>query len=177
LRCAGSRLAYDSAAYGWSAGRLHGAVLKNVEDSSLEVVLGGCGPLSSNLEVTIVDAAVIDGAKSFRIFVLGNEDRSFRRDFGVGEVDEFVMRIEQNMVFSTIGGFMLTDSFGSFSDVRIDKPKYYVLRGEFAFDALYLGNVAIGDRAIRRNEEEDYGLGIWSGEMSHRLAIQVVAVG
>ena len=152
-------------------------MLKNVEDSSLEVVLGGCGPLSSNLEVAIVDAAVIDRAKSFRIWVLGNEDCSFRCDFSVGEVDEFVMRIEQNMVFSTIGGFMLTDSFGSFSDVRIDKPKYYVPRGEFVFDALYLGNIAIGDGAIGCNEEEDYGLSIWSGKMSHRLAIQVVAVG
>jgi len=42
-------------------------MLKNVEDGSFEVMLGSRRPLSSNREIAIVDAAVIDGSKSFRI--------------------------------------------------------------------------------------------------------------
>jgi hypothetical protein len=51
---------------------LHGAVLKNVVDGSFEVVLLGTGPLLSYLEISIIDAAVINGAKSFRTSALEN---------------------------------------------------------------------------------------------------------
>ena len=82
-----SWLAYDSAAYGWSVWLLHGAVLKNVDDCSLKVALRGPGTLLSNLDVAVVEAAVINGAKSFRTPALGNKDCRFRCDFGVGEGD------------------------------------------------------------------------------------------
>jgi hypothetical protein len=72
LYSATSWLAYDSAAYGWPVGLLHGAVLKNVVDGSFEVVLLGTGPLLSYLEISIIDAAVINGAKSFRTSALEN---------------------------------------------------------------------------------------------------------
>lgn len=118
-------------------------MLKDVNDGSLEVVLRCRGPLSSNLKVAIIDAAVINSAKSFRTCVLRNKDRRFRRDFGVGQGNELVMRIEQDMALHAIRSFMLTDSFGSFSNVGIDEPKSHMLRSEFAFDALYFRNVAI----------------------------------
>jgi len=84
--------------------------------------------------------------------VLGNKNCGFRRDLGVCEGNEHVMRVEQDMVFGSISGFMPTDSFGSFSDVGIDEPEHDVLRGEFTFDPLDLRNVAIGDGAIGRNK-------------------------
>lgn len=118
-------------------------MLKNVDDGSLKIVLRCGGPLSSNLEVAIVDAAVIHGAKSFRASVLGNKDRGFRRNFGVGDGNELVMRVEQDMALRAIGCFMPADSFGSLSDVGIDEPEHYMLRGEFAFDALHLRKVTI----------------------------------
>ena len=90
---------------------MHNAVLKNVDDGSFKVVLRCRGPLSSNLEVAIVDAAVIDGARSFRASVFGNKNGGFRRDFGVGDGNELVMRVEQDMALRAIGAFMLTDSF------------------------------------------------------------------
>jgi hypothetical protein len=132
---AASWLAYDSAANGWSAWLLRWAVLKDVGDGLLEVVLRGAGALLSNLEVAIVDAAVIDGAKSFRACALGNKDCRLRRDCSVSKGNELVMRVEQDICFSAIGGFVLTYSFRSFSDVGIDEPKYYVPGGEFVFDA------------------------------------------
>ncbi len=143
-----SWLAYDSAAYGWSVGLMHGAVLKNVDDSPFEVMLRGTGPLLSDLVISIVDAAVVHGTKSFRPSALGNKDRRLRRDPDVGEGDELVMRVEEDVSFSTIGRFMLTDSVGGFSDVWIDKPKHYVLRGEFFFEALHFRNVTIGDGTV-----------------------------
>ena len=112
---------------------MHGAVLKNVDDGPFEVVLRGGGPLLSYLEVSIVDAAVIDGAKSFRSSTLGNKDCRLRGDLGVGKGDELVMRVEEDMFLSAIGHFMMTYSVGGFSDVWIDKPKHYVLRSEFFF--------------------------------------------
>ena len=127
--------------------------MKNVEDGSLEVVLRCRRPLASNLEIPIVDATVIDGAKGFGICVFGDEDCGFGRDFGVGEGNERMMRVEQDMVFDAIGSFMLTNSFGSFADVGIDPPNGYVLGGERAFDAPDLGDVTIGDGAIGRNKE------------------------
>jgi hypothetical protein len=84
LYSAMSWLTCDSAAYGRPIWRLNGAVLKNVDDGSLEVVLRGPGPLLSNLDVAVVDATVINGAKSFRSSVLGNKDCRFRRYFSVG---------------------------------------------------------------------------------------------
>ncbi len=60
-----SWLSYDSASDGWSVWRLHNAVFQDGDDGSFEVVLRGLGALLSNLDVAIVDAAVIDGAKSF----------------------------------------------------------------------------------------------------------------
>jgi hypothetical protein len=148
LQAAMSWLAYDSTAYGWSIWLLYGAVLKNVDDGPFEVVLRGAGPLLSNLDVAVVDAAVIDGAKSFRASALGNQDRRFGRDFGVGEGDELVLRVEKDMFFGAIGRFMLTHGTGGFTYIGIDKPKHYVLPGKFAFEALYLRKVAIGDGTV-----------------------------
>jgi hypothetical protein len=172
-----SWLAYDSAAYGWSFWLLHRTVLKYVADGSLKVVLRGTGTLLSDLEVAIVDAAVINGAKSFRTCVPGNKDCRFRRDLGVGESNELVMRVEQDIFLRAVGGFMLTHSFGSFSDVGIDEPKYDVLRGEFVFDALYLRKVAIGDGAVGCDKKENNGLRTGRGKTGNRLAVPVVAVG
>jgi hypothetical protein len=143
-----SWLAYDSTAYGWSIWLLYGAVLKNVGDGPFEVVLRGAGPLLSNLDVAVVDAAVINGAKSFRAGVLGNKDCGFRRDFDVGEGDELVTRVEEDMLLGAIGRFVLTHGTGGFTYIGIDKPKHYVLCGKFAFEALYLRKVAIGDGTV-----------------------------
>ena len=129
-------MAYDSAAHGWSVWLLHGAVLKNVGDGSLEVVLRSTRALLSNLEVTIVDAAMIDGAKSFRTCALGNKDCRLRRDCGVSEVNELVVRVEQDIFFKAVVGFMLAHPCRSYSDVGIAEPKHYMLRGEFIFEAL-----------------------------------------
>jgi hypothetical protein len=176
-RSTASWLSYDSTTYGWSVWLLNGAVLENAGDGSLEVVLRGTGALLSDLEVAIVDPAVINGAKGLRASLPGNKDCRFRRHCNAGESNELVMRIEQDILFSTIGGFMLTHSFGSFSNVGIDEPKCNVLRGEFVFDAPYLRNVAIGDGAIGCDKKENYGLGTRSGKTGNRLAIHVVTVG
>ncbi len=53
------------------------------------------------------------------------------------------MRVEEDMFFGAISGFMLTDRVGSLADVGIDEPKHYILRGEFVFEALNLRKVAI----------------------------------
>src|ERR1700758_3494981 len=118
-------------------------MLKNIEDGSLEVVLSCSGTLSSNLKVAIVDAAVIDGAKSLRVCALRNKNGGLRRNFGARNGNEHVMRVEQDMSFRAISGLMPTDCFGGFSDVGIDEPKHHMLRGEFLFDALHLRKVAI----------------------------------
>jgi hypothetical protein len=172
-----SWLAYDSATYGWPVWLLHRAVLKYFSDGSLKVMLRGRGALLSNLDVAIVDAAVINGAKSFRACVPWDEDRRFRRDGGVGESNELVMRIEQNIFFSAIGSFMLTNCFDSFSDVGIDEPKRYVPRGKFVFDTLYFRNVAIGDGAVGRYKKENNGLRAGGGKTVDWFAIHVVTVG
>jgi hypothetical protein len=156
---------------------LNGAVLENVGDGSLEVVLRGTGALLSDLEVTIVDPAVINGAKGLCACALGNKDCRFRRDCNMGESNEVVMRVEQDILFRTVGGFMLTYSFRRLSDIGIDEPKCNVPRREIVFDAPYLGNVAIGDGAIGCNKKENYGLGTRSGKTGNRLAIHVVTVG
>jgi hypothetical protein len=174
---AASWLAYDSAAYGWSVWRLHRAVLKNVNEGSLEIVLRGTWSLLSNLDVAIVDAAVINGAKGFRTSALENKDCRFRRDYDVSEGDELVMRVEEDMLFGAVGGFMLTHSVGGFSDVWIDKPKHYVLRGEFVFEALHFRNVTIGNGTVGCDKKENNGFGTGSGETRNRLAIQIIAVG
>ena len=140
-------------------------------------MLRGPGPLLSNLDVAVVDAAVINGAKSFGSSAFGNKDCRFRRDFGVGEGDELVMRVEEHMFFSAIGCFMLTHSVGCLSDVGIDKPEHHVLRGEFAFDAVQLRNVTIGDGTVGCDKKENNGFRTGSGETGNRLAIQVEAVG
>jgi hypothetical protein len=152
-------------------------MLKNVDDGSLEVVLRGPGALLSNLDVAVIDAAVINGAKSFRTSALGNKNCRFRRDFGVGESDELVMPVEENMFFGTIDGFMLTHSVGSFSNVGIDEPKHYRLRGEFAFEVLHFGNVAIRDGTVGCDKKENNRFRTGSDETGNGLAIQVVAVG
>jgi hypothetical protein len=176
-RSAGSWLSYDSATYGWSVGLLNGAMLENVGDSSLEVVLRGTGALLSDLAVTIVDSAMINGAKGLRACAHGNKDCRFRRDSNVGESNELMMRVEQDILFRTVGGFMLTHSVRCLSDVGIYEPKCNVPRREIVFDAPYLGNVAIGDGAIGCNKKENYGLGARSGKTGNRLAIHVVTVG
>jgi hypothetical protein len=61
------------------------------------------------------------------------------------------------MFFSTISRFMLTNSVGGFSDIGIDKPKHYVLRGEFLFEASHFRNVAIGDGTVRCDKKENNG--------------------
>jgi hypothetical protein len=140
-------------------------------------VLRGAGALLSDPDVAVVDAAVIDAAKSFCASALGNQDCGFRRDFDVGEGDELVMRVEENMFFSAIGGFMLTHGTGGFSYVWIYKPKHNVLRGKRFFEALHFRKVAIGDGTVGCNEKENKSIRHGSGEMSNGLAIQVVAVG
>jgi hypothetical protein len=152
-------------------------MLKNVGDGSLEVVLRGAGALLSNLEITIVDAAVIDTAESLRACVLGNEDRRLGRDCSVGESNELMMRIKQDIFFRAVGRFMLTHSFGGLCDVGIHKPKHDVLRGELVFEPLHLRNVAIGDGAVGCDKKENYGLGARRSKTGNRLAIQVVTVG
>jgi hypothetical protein len=152
-------------------------VLKYFSDGSLKVMLRGRGALLSNLEVAIVDATVIHGTKSFRACVPGDEDRRFRRDGGVGESNELVMRVEQNIFFSAISSFMLTYCCDSFSDVGVDEPKRYVPRGEFVLNTLYFRNVAIGDWAVGRYKKENNGLGAGGGKTANRFAIHVVTVG
>jgi hypothetical protein len=151
-------------------------VLKNVDDGSFEVVLRGRAPLLSDLDVAVVDAAVINGAKRFRTSALGNKNCRFRRDFCVGEGDELVMRVEEDMFFRAIGGFMLPHSVGGFSDVWIYKPKHYVLCGEFVFEALHLRKVAIGDGAVGRNKKENNSLRTRNCKIGNRLTTQAVAV-
>jgi hypothetical protein len=156
---------------------LNGAVLENVGDGSLEVVLRGTGALLSDLEVTIVDPAMINGAKGLRACALGNKNCRFWCDCDVGEGNELVMRVKQDIFFRTVGGFMLTHGFRGLSDVGIDEPKCNMLRREIVFDKPYLRNVAIGDGTIGCDKKENYGLGTGSGETGNRLAIYVVTVG
>jgi hypothetical protein len=67
------------------------------------------------------------------------------------------------MVFRAKGGFVLTNSAGSFSGVGIDEPKRDVLRDEFVFEALHLRNVAIGDRTVGCDKEENNRLRTGNG--------------
>ena len=87
------------------------------------------------------------------------------------------MRVEEDMFFSAIGSFMMAHSVGGFPDVWIDKPKYYVLRGKLAFEALHLRNVTIGEGTVGCNKKENNGFRTGRGQTGNRLAIQVVAVG
>ena len=169
-------MAYDPTAYGRSVWLLHRTVLKNVDNGSLEVVLRGTWSLLSNLEITIIDAAVIDGAKIFRARVLGNKDCRFWRNLGVRKSNELVMWVEQNISFKAISGFMLTHSLESFSHIGINEPKHYVLRGEFVFEALHLRNVTIGDGAVGCDKKENNGLRTGGGKACNRLTIHVVTV-
>jgi hypothetical protein len=152
-------------------------VVENVNDGSFEVVLRGAGALLSDLDIAVIDAAVINGAKRFLASAFRNQDCRFRGDFGVAERDELVMRVEEDMFFGTISGDMLMYSVGGLSDVWIDKPKHDVLRGELFFEALYFRKVAVGDGTVGCNEKENNGFRPGSGEMGNGLAIQVVAVG
>jgi hypothetical protein len=54
------------------------------------------------------------------------------------------MRVEEDMFFGAVGGFVLTHSVEGLSGIGIDKPKHHMLRGEFVFEALHLRNVTIG---------------------------------
>ncbi|MGC2214083.1 MAG: hypothetical protein WA419_06385 [Silvibacterium sp.] len=171
-----SSLAYDSATYGWSVRPLYGAMLKDIHDSSLEIELGGRWALLPDLYVAIVNATVINGAKRFRTDELRNQDCSFGGNTGASEVNKPVMRIEQDVGFCTVVGFMLAHGGSSFSDIGIDKPKYYMLRGVFLFEALYLRNVAIGDGAVGCREEEHNRFRAGRSKTCNRLPIQGVAI-
>jgi hypothetical protein len=151
-------------------------VVENVNDGSFEVVLRGAGALLSDLDIAVIDAAVINGAKRSRASAFWNQDCRFRRDFGVAERDELVMRVEEDMLFSAIGGYMLMYSVGGLSDVWIDKPKHDVLRGELFFEALYFRKVAVGDGTVGCDKKENNGFRAGGGEIGNRLTIQVVAV-
>ena len=169
-------MAYDSATYWWSIWLLHGTVLKNVGDGSLQVVLGGRRALLPNLEIAVVDAAVIDGAKRFRAWMLGDKDCRLGRYLGVGESHKLVMPIEEDISFDAIIGLMLTHCFDSLSDVGIDEPKLYVLRGKFVFDTTQLRKVAIGDGTVGCDKEEDNRHSTGRGKTGNRVTIYVVAV-
>jgi hypothetical protein len=177
LHSGASWFAYDSAAYGWSIRLLHRTVLKNVSDGSIEIMLRGTGAFLSDLEIAIVDATAINGAKSFRAYVLGDKDRRFGSDLGLCESNKLVMRVEQDIFFSPIGSFMLTHCFDSFSDVGINEPKHYVPRGKFVFDTLYLGNIAVGDGTVRCDKKENNGLGAGRGKTEDTLAVHAVTIG
>jgi hypothetical protein len=169
-------LAYDPATYCWSVWLLHGTVLKNIGDGSFEIVLGGRWALLSNLEVAIVDAAVIDGAKRFRARMLGDKDCRLGRYPGVSKSNELVTRVEEDICFHAVVGLMPTHCFDSLSDVGIDEPKHYVLRGKFVFDTPQLRKVAIGDGTVGCDKEEDNRHSTGRGKTGNRVTIYVVAV-
>jgi len=147
---------YDPASHSSAVWRLHSAVLKNVGDRSLQVMLRSLRPFLTETQIAIVDATVIHSAKTLTTRVLTNENCCLRRDPCVSKSNELMIRIKKNVLLNAIGSFMPPHTLRRLSKIRIDKPEHNILCRELFLDAPYLRNVTVGDRAVGRRKKKNY---------------------
>jgi hypothetical protein len=147
---------YDSASHGRAVWRLHNAVLKNIRDRSLQVMLSSFRPFLAETQVAIVDATVKHSTKTLAAGMLWNKNCSLRRDSCVSKSNELMIRIKKNVFLNAVSGFMPLHTLRSLSKVRVHKPNHNMLCRKFLLNASYLRQVTIRDRAVRRRKKKDY---------------------
>ena len=85
----------------------------------------------------------------------GVEDSGFRGDGGFGFFRELVTRIADWLAGKMVVGEVLFDALWSFGGVGIDEPEPNSAVLKFGGDAPEFRGIAIGDRAIGADKEED----------------------
>jgi len=75
-----------------------------------------------------------------------------------------------------VGCLVVANAVDGFGGVRIDEPKGHVFNEEFIFKLLNLRDIAVGDGAVCREEEDDNGRGSGIGQLGDGFAVEVVSV-
>jgi hypothetical protein len=115
----------------------------------IQIVDGWRRPLEAEIDIPIVDAAVIDDAAV-------GVDGSFRRHRGAGEVDQRVFRIADHLRRAGVGerAHVFADGTGLIRRIGIHEPEQDTLRRELRREPAHVRRVAVRDRAFGAGEEK-----------------------
>lgn len=126
-----------------------------------EVVALGCGAVSAEVDVAVVDAAPVG---PFPGLAIADEDGSLGGDESGGTGDEAVIGVRDGRQTIAVLGAMGFALRGGGGGIGVDEPEAYAARGVLAVEAGDFGSVAIGDGAVGAGEEKDDRVAVGVGE-------------
>lgn len=108
-------------------------------------MLCGLGALPAKIDVPVIDPSEVNFMKS--AFV-GHQNRSFRCDLCVGQLDERVIRVPDfSGYFAEVLPMLANDGRGV-RWIGANDPKCHVLRLELRLQTPDLRDITIGDRTV-----------------------------
>lgn len=137
-------------------------------DRCLQIVVLGLRTLLADIEIPVVDAAVVHLVQRT---ARDDEDGGLRRDSCVSEGYERLLRVKQGFTVNREIAIVLLDDGSGIAAVGIHPPEADCLPREFIGQSRNFRDVSVGDRAVAGGKDEHDDADAGTGEFANWMAM------